>query len=366
MIGTATICLNMIVKNEAAVIGRCLGSVKPLLDYWVIVDTGSTDGTQDLVRAALSDVPGEVVERPWVDFAHNRTEAIAAARGKADYLLFMDADWVWHPTGVVPPLEKDLYFVLLELTGVTYRGAQLAADRLPWRYVGVLHEYLWCPEEHTEALLEGARILNLGDGARSRDPLKYRRDALVLERALLDEPQNERYVFYLAQSYRDAGDLDLAIRHYHRRVEMGGWIEEVWYSQLQIADAMARQGKEWASVLAAYLAAYERRPQRAEPLFRIARHYMDESQFETAGLFLDQAARVPYPAEDKLFVEHGLYRYIIAMERAVCAYWRGRHEEAIRLNNALLACSDLPQEHRGRVIENRRFSLDALHLPAPP
>ena len=229
-----------------------------------------------------------------------------------------------------------------------------------------MHEYLWCPEPRTEALLEGARILNLGDGARSYDPLKYRRDALVLERALLDEPRNERYVFYLAQSYRDAGDLDLAVRHYRRRVEMGGWIEEVWYSELQIADAMARQGSDWPSVLAAYLAAYERRPQRAEPLFRIARHYMGVSQYETAALFLEQAARIPYPAEDKLFVEQDLYRFIMAMERAVCAYWRGRHDEAIRLNNALLAGPDLPQEQRGRVTKNRRFSLDALHLPAPP
>ena len=82
------ICLNMIVKNEAAVIERCLASVRAHIDHWVIVDTGSTDGTQALVRDALKDVPGTLFERPWVHFGHNRSEALALAQSHGDYLLF--------------------------------------------------------------------------------------------------------------------------------------------------------------------------------------------------------------------------------------------------------------------------------------
>ena len=48
-----TICLNMIVRNEAPVIRRCLDSVMPIIDSWVIVDTGSTDGTQTSSRASV-------------------------------------------------------------------------------------------------------------------------------------------------------------------------------------------------------------------------------------------------------------------------------------------------------------------------
>ena len=87
----STICLNMIVKNEIAVIARCLESVKSFIDYWVIVDTGSTDGTQAMIQSIMQDIPGELHERPWRDFGFNRTEAAELARGKVVVALtFVD------------------------------------------------------------------------------------------------------------------------------------------------------------------------------------------------------------------------------------------------------------------------------------
>ena len=92
-----SICLCMIVKNEAPVIRRCLDSVRPLIDHWVIVDTGSTDGTQEIIRTHMAGLPGTLHERPWVDFAHNRSESLALARPHADYSLVIDADDFLEP-----------------------------------------------------------------------------------------------------------------------------------------------------------------------------------------------------------------------------------------------------------------------------
>ena len=86
----------MIVKNEAHVILRCLNSVKPLVDYVLIEDTGSTDGTQKLITEWLrrNNIPGAVIDEPWRDFAYNRSHAMTKLREveTVDYALIIDAD----------------------------------------------------------------------------------------------------------------------------------------------------------------------------------------------------------------------------------------------------------------------------------
>jgi len=132
-----TICLNMIVKNEAATIRRCLDSVRRFIDCWVIVDTGSTDDTQRVIADALADLPGTLYERPWRDFGSNRSEALDLARGRADYLLVIDADEVMATDDgfALPPLDRDAYELLhrINLNGATFQLLTLFATHLPWR-----------------------------------------------------------------------------------------------------------------------------------------------------------------------------------------------------------------------------------------
>src|SRR3954447_12775480 len=320
-----TFCLNMIVKDEAPVIRRCLDSMRPLIDCWVIVDTGSTDGTQDIVREALKDLPGELHERPWVDFAHNRTEALELARGRADYIVLIDADEALEIDAgfAMPALPGDVYSVMVRYSGCSYTRRQFLRDGIDWRYEGVLHEHVAAPGVAREAGRAALPRVPRHDGARARDPLTYRRDALELERALLQEPDNTRYVFYLAQSYRDASDFELALRWYRKRVAMGGWNEEVWYSLYQVAQLQERMQAPWPETLESYLAAHQFLPDRAGPLYRIGMHYTARREYQTAHLFLARAAAIPAPAANRLFVERPLYEFQIAAEYAVSAHYAG-------------------------------------------
>lgn len=231
-------------------------------------------------------------------------------------------------------------------------------DRDAWETVRSAPFVEWC-----------IRTIPRHDGARARDPSTYRRDALLLERALLDEPEDSRNAFYLAQSYRDAGDLELGLRSYRRRVEMGGWAEEVWFSLYQIAHLQERMGERWPVVLQAYLDAYQFRPDRAEPLFRIGLHYQSRRDFALAHLFLGRAMAIAPPVADRLFVERPVYDYVMAVEFAVAAFYVGDHAAAVATENALLASGRLPPHAVDQVVRNRRFSLDALHprdAPVPP
>jgi hypothetical protein len=357
----ATVCLNMIVRNEAHVIRRCLDSVRPFIDHWVIVDTGSTDGTQAAIVEHFAGIPGELHERAWRDFGHNRTEALGLARGKADYILVMDADNIFRaPAGWHwPQLTADAYYIAHRSAGIEYGQCILVASRLPWRYVGVVHEYVTTDQPHRMETLPGAWIDRRHEGARSRDPETFRKDADVLEQALADEPDNARYVFYLAQSLRDAGEAEKARDAYRRRAAMPGWDEETWFALHEVARLSELLGAPDAEVQRAYLAAYQFRPQRAEPLVQLARWHRAKQEWALARLFARAAQAIPRPA-DLLFVDEATYRFSADDEAAIAAYWTGHWAECFELCCALLDGDRLPDPHRPRVEANRDFCVQEV------
>jgi glycosyltransferase involved in cell wall biosynthesis len=333
-----TICLNMIVRNEAPVIERCLNSVLKFIDHWVIVDTGSTDGTQDLIRQCMRNVPGELIERPWIDFAHNRTEALEFARGKSDYVFVIDADEVLVADHdfTLPELTHDAYYLKISSTPVTFWRAQLFRNMPEWRYENAVHECLAGPPTATYDRLHGPWIDSRRDGWRAAQPGVYQKDAEQLLRAHQESPNDSRILFHLGQTYIAAAEPELALEYYQKCVAVGGWPEETWCALFQIAETKLHLEREWPEVLSAYLDAYQYRPTRAEPLYRIAFHYRWARAFDLAYMFLKQAVAIPYPEDDFLFVEERLYRYVIKMALATCCYQLGQYETGLRYCDELL------------------------------
>ena len=352
-----SICLNMIVKNEAHVIERCLASVKQWIDRWVIVDTGSTDGTQQVIRHLMQGVPGELHERPWKNFAHNRNEALQLARGGADYLLFIDADeQLQVPKGFRWPLLKaDGYFLTCHMAGTEYQRNALIATRRDWRWEGVLHEYLTAPNAQPWQQLAGPVIFVSHDGARAKDPNTYLKDIALLEDALKADPGNTRNVFYLAQSYRDAQRFEQSLERYRQRASMGGWEEERWFAQFQAAKLLERTGAAPEAVRDAYLTTYAARPQRAEPLCELARFHRERKEFALASLYALQASKIVQPTADILFVDAAVYRWRALDELAVSAFYTPHQTLGREALKQLLAQRLFPENERVRIEGNRAF-----------
>ena len=272
--------LCMIVKNESQLILRCLESVRPLVDYVLVEDTGSTDGTQTIVREWLDRVglPGEVYDEPWQDFAYNRSRALAKLRENkgVDYALILDADdhIVFEPEFDVAAfkngLSQDAHDVELRHNdSIRYWRQQICSNRREFKFRGVIHEFLEGPPGATVGGTSGLHISSTREGARSQDPDKYRKDARILEQALQTEQDvflRSRYTFYLARSYRDSGDKEKALENYLKRAELGYWVDEIFMSLYGAAQLKQELGKTFEEVLAAYLRAADAAPHRAEAL----------------------------------------------------------------------------------------------------
>ena len=360
----ARICLSMIVKDEAPVILRCLASVAPLIDHWIIVDTGSSDGTPSIVREffASAGIPGTLHERPWRDFATNRTEALEYARPHGDYSLIIDADDALEPEPgfAWPELTGDAYGLRIRDTTISYERTQLVSSALPWAYRGILHEHPFCDGARPATLLDGLVMRRNHDGARRRDPLTYARDAELLERALAtetDQALRTRYTYYLGQSYRDAGEPLKAADAYGRRVALGGWEEERWSALLNQARCLRAAGDGDGFVRCA-TQAFEARPQRAEPLLDLANYLRSYKEYEQAMVFLELAAHIKWPTEDRLFVEDFAYRFGIRQEMSICGFYcsAARHKELGRFAaNDLALDPAAPQSVRNLARQNLAF-----------
>jgi glycosyltransferase involved in cell wall biosynthesis len=345
-----TVCLNMIVKNESRVIRRCLVSVKPIIDSWVIVDTGSTDGTQQIVQEFLHDIPGQLHERPWINFSHNRNEALAYAKNQGDYLLLIDADdeLKWNSSCALPELQSDSYYI-----SCLYGGNQesrfniLIKNGLDWKWQGVVHERLVSKQAQSSAFIDGVILLINQEGDRSGGDLKMKnlRDARLLEEALRQDPENRENVFLLAMCYDRADENELALRSYERRAVMGGSELEVYASLYRTGVLQEQLGMEPERFLKSYSDAYRFRPTRAEPLFRIA-HLLIGKKLYFLGYLITRFGLSNPLKNDYFYSESHVYSYGLLTQFAECAHNVGRYDEAIKAMHQLIKIPDLPKTLR--------------------
>jgi tetratricopeptide (TPR) repeat protein len=353
----------MIVRNEAHIVHELLDCIAPYISSWVIVDTGSEDGTQDIIRAHMArlGIPGELHERPWKNFGHNRSEALDLAQGHADYIWVVDADDLVIGTPDFSQLTADSCELRYgPADGFTYWRQQIFRDGLPWQYRGVVHEFIFCEQPFQIQRLLGDYYLDSRRlGGRNLDPEKYARDADLLLTEVERDPEDSRSVFYLAQSYYDLGDFANARRWYQRRSEMGGWEEEVYYSLVRVGQSMLELNEPWPEIQDVLLRAYETRPTRAESLHTIACYYRQQGRFQLGHMFAQRAASIPLPKEDILFVWAAAHSWAARDELAVCASQLGRHSEAFALFRQLLANDQIAPEDRVRIAVNRDFSVPA-------
>ena len=314
-----SVCLSMIVKNESAIICRLLDSVREVIDYACICDTGSTDDTVSIVNNYFetNNLNGCVITKEFVDFSTNRNYALAEAKKHGDYVLLLDADMKLANCDKFDKKKLDGRGYFLKQCGskLVYYNLRLIPSNIESKYVGVTHEYL-----SFEGKVENHDTLYVddkGDGGCKAD--KFTRDEKLLRKGLKDEPNNARYAFYLANTLRDLGKYEEAIKYYNLRHSIGGWKEELFYSQYQIGRCYEELGKE-RLMEEAYLNAWEMRPTRAEPLYDLAKYYRMKSKHARSWAYSTIGKRIRQP-DDKLFVHSDKYGISFDRELSIVSYY---------------------------------------------
>lgn len=343
----------MILKNEAHSIASTLNSVKNHIDKWVILDTGSTDNTIQVVKETLQDVPGVIHETPFIDFATTRNLAIDLAGTEQEFLLLLDADD--EVTGceklrefLAEELKKQFvpgaYYVQVD-TGIKFDSARVMRAGSGWKYTGVVHEVLSHPMEYPAPRIPDVLIKHFPDdlGA-SKSVERWKRDAILLAKEVDKNPNDARSTFYLAQTLKWLGKPGEAIKMYLHRISLGGWWEEVYESKMSIVECQTKLGLDKKDLLLMYLDIHSQFPNRAEPLFFAAQLCYAEGNHPLTYMYARRATEIPRPAEVKLFVDEAIYEWKAHDLVAISAYYISAFK--VGKQSAEIALSFNPNDER--------------------
>jgi glycosyltransferase involved in cell wall biosynthesis len=365
----------MIVKNETRVLPRLFNSLIGVIDRYCISDTGSTDGTPQLIKEWMDahGIPGEVHHDEWVNFGLNRQRALDHAIKlcnspgyTGNWALIIDADeeLIKEDVAAFRGLEVGkTYMIEKRNGGLSYEVPNILDIRMnKWHWREPLHEYL----EHIEGPQALGKIVGayikfyVNEGGRSlgrTSEEKYLADAEVLANEIKKNGDSPRHWFYLAQCYRDAGHLEKAYHAYKKRVELrNGWAEEGYHSQYQMGILAVLLQKPHAVIMSDFFKAATMRPIRGEALHSLAMYLRNQGKPNEAYMFAAAGALLPTP-QDKLFLEKDVYEWKLLDELGAaawgCGLWEIAQDASIQmLQRHASGLANIPAEDIARIKNN--------------
>ena len=326
-----SICLNMIVKNESKIILRLLKSVYKIIDTFCICDTGSKDNTIELIANFFKEkgIFGKILKEPFQNFEYNRNYAMDAALGMSTHLLLLDADMELYENNFNKNSlnDADMIFILQGTVNFQYKNVRIVKNDKEYRYIGVTHEYINSPD-NSICINIAKDILFINDyydGGSKID--KFERDIYLLTEDLKKNNKNMRSIFYLANSYYDSGKFTEAIEYYKKRIEIGGWTQEIWFSYYRIGLCYEKLG-EIEKAIYNWMEGYMVLDERLENIFRIIHHYRNYKKNKLAMNYVIMIRDIlkkhkigEINRSDYLFLEEDVYTCKIDYEIVIISYY---------------------------------------------
>lgn len=348
-----TISLCMIVKNEEATIGRCLSSVQGIADEIVIVDTGSTDKTKEIVRQFTE----ALYDFEWInDFAAARNYAFSQATQA--YILWLDADDVILPEDREKLLHlKSTLSPEVDVVSMVYNlsfdeqgqvTCQIRRNRLVqraknFRWVGPVHEYL---EVYGNAQHTDIAITHL--------PLSHDagRNLYIYEQRLLKGEQfSARDLYYFANELKDHRLYNRAIEYYQKFLATNqGWVVDNIDACAKLADCFYELHDVDNQLKYIYLS-FKYGVPRADFCCRLGFHHLNRNQMDQAIFWYKTATQLEAPAQAWGLTNVPCQTWLPHLQLCVCYSRVGQYGLAYQHNE--MASNFIPNDPR--IHHNRNY-----------
>jgi glycosyltransferase involved in cell wall biosynthesis len=381
-------------KNESHIAERMLNSILPIVDGVVVVDTGSTDNSIQIVKdwGIKNNIETYVFEMPFDNFCNTRNHSFEKARemflskndGHTYYNFWLDFDeqMIVDKTFNKQKLDRDLYMLNTNIGQMRYTRNELCRLDKAFSWYGVVHEFIISKEKNiTSGIVEGLSVNVQMDGGSWKGDIaaKYKGHAHTLEKYIDQDRKDPRWIFYTAQSYHDSScvkdnreenedRLRRSIRYYKERVSRpDGYPEEIFYSQYRIGTIMRALEEPWNLVHTELLKAYSIDPMRGEPIKSIIDYYLQLGDWNMAYMYSSFAVKVfhnnsPYPKR-LLFVDESLYIWKFLEAHSAACFYTNRKSEAKQTYQDMVKISKekpeyFSQQDLDKIQQNSQFFLN--------
>jgi glycosyltransferase involved in cell wall biosynthesis len=341
------ICYTMIVKNAGPLLEKVLSDNLPVIDRWCILDTGSTDGTQEIIKKVLKNKKGILHEEPFVDFKVSRNRCLELAGKSCKFILMLDdtysikGDLRSFLHTVRGDQFSDSFSLLIQSEDTEYYSNRIIKSETKLRYIHTIHEVITDENNVNVTVPTDKAIIfdNRADYMEKRTMDRKQFDLQLLFKEVQDFPDDPRALYYIAQTYGCIGDEINKAKYFELRINhpVQGYNQEKIDACFELArcynfkiSCVTKKEltaplteNEWKRCEELYLQAYSLDNNRPDSLYFIGIHYYLDKNYQMAFPYFKKAFEVGYPVNSQYSLKPTLsFHFLPKFLTELCYYFK--------------------------------------------